>query len=115
LALIGNVIYAALFGWIIAAAYMAAAGVLWLSQVGKPYAYMCKKLAGYYLWPFGKYLTVGSTHGAYVDTVRVGKVLTPKSSACVFLPRGPLATAPCPRQKKVRLRRDVPCGGHARA
>ncbi|ELR22217.1 cation exchanger, putative [Acanthamoeba castellanii str. Neff] len=71
LALIGNIIYAALFGWIIAAAYMAAAGVLWLSQVGKPYAYMCKKLAGYYLWPFGKYLTVGS-YGAYVDTRPAG-------------------------------------------
>jgi Ca2+:H+ antiporter len=64
LALIGNIIYAALFGWIIAAAYMAAAGVLWLSQVGKPYAYMCKKLAGYYLWPFGKYLTRPAGYGA---------------------------------------------------
>jgi uncharacterized membrane protein YccF (DUF307 family) len=61
LAKIGNVIYALLFGWIIAAAYLVAAGILWLSQVGKPYAHMCRKLAGYYLWPFGKYLTVGPT------------------------------------------------------
>jgi Ca2+:H+ antiporter len=68
LAKIGNVIYALLFGWIIAAAYLVAAGILWLSQVGKPYAHMCRKLAGYYLWPFGKYLTRPAGYGAMTSS-----------------------------------------------
>jgi len=55
----GNVLYAALFGWIIAGAYMAAMALLWASGVGRPYAALCHELARYYFWPFGKYLTVG--------------------------------------------------------
>lgn len=58
IALIGNVVYAALFGWVIGAAYMLASAILWISQVGKPYAHLCRTLASYYFWPFGKYVTV---------------------------------------------------------
>jgi uncharacterized membrane protein YccF (DUF307 family) len=77
---VGNFIYAALFGWIIAAAYMIAAGLLWVSQVGKPYAHLCRRLAGYYLWPFGKYLTRPAGYGAMSQSKKDDDVMTESTS-----------------------------------
>ncbi|KAM8820174.1 uncharacterized protein ACNFOS_001853 [Eudromia elegans] len=50
----GNVLYAVLFGWWLALLYVAVAAVMFLTVLGAPYGRLCWRLAGYFLWPFGK-------------------------------------------------------------
>eukprot|EP00038_Savillea_parva_P018421 m.23605 g.23605 ORF g.23605 m.23605 type:complete len:783 (+) comp4088_c0_seq2:273-2621(+) len=53
---VGNIVYVALFGWILALAYILMGCVLWLSLVGQGYTQMCWDLGVYMFWPFGKYV-----------------------------------------------------------
>ncbi|XP_078533711.1 uncharacterized protein LOC144819850 [Lissotriton helveticus] len=49
-----NLIYLLLFGWWLSLVYILVAGVMFFSLLGVPYGKLCWKLAGYFLWPFGK-------------------------------------------------------------
>ncbi|XP_069485705.1 uncharacterized protein [Ambystoma mexicanum] len=50
----GNVLYLLLFGWWLSLVYVLVAALMFLSILGFPYGKLCWKLAGYFLWPFGK-------------------------------------------------------------
>lgn len=54
----GNILWAATLGWMLALAYVFGGIVMMLTILGRPYASLCWELAGYYFWPFGKYILV---------------------------------------------------------
>ncbi|XP_063301540.1 uncharacterized protein LOC134601053 isoform X2 [Pelobates fuscus] len=59
----GNIIYVVLFGWWVALLYLIVSLLMFLSIIGAPYGVLCFKLAGYFIWPFGKViLKSGSLH-----------------------------------------------------
>ncbi|KAM9312594.1 uncharacterized protein PAF06_010541 [Gastrophryne carolinensis] len=51
---LGNLLYLLLFGWWIALFYLLVAILMLCSVLGAPYCVLCWRLAGYFLWPFGK-------------------------------------------------------------
>ncbi|KNC52807.1 uncharacterized protein AMSG_08699 [Thecamonas trahens ATCC 50062] len=53
---VGNVVWLILFGWWIALLYLALAGVLAISWVGRYHASLLWHLSSWYLWPFGRAL-----------------------------------------------------------
>eukprot|EP00040_Diaphanoeca_grandis_P040161 m.261439 g.261439 ORF g.261439 m.261439 type:complete len:809 (+) comp42159_c0_seq1:124-2550(+) len=53
---IGNIIYVILFGWWLSLVYVIVGALLYVSILGKEYSLLCWDLAGYFLWPFGKYV-----------------------------------------------------------
>ncbi|XP_071831123.1 uncharacterized protein [Apostichopus japonicus] len=53
----GNIAYSILIGWWIFLVYLCVAVVMAVTVIGWPYAKFCWKLAWYFLWPFGKYVT----------------------------------------------------------
>jgi hypothetical protein len=53
---IGNFLWALCFGWILYIFYVLVAILLRISYIGRHYSNICWQLAGYFLWPFGKYL-----------------------------------------------------------
>ncbi|XP_042326716.1 LOW QUALITY PROTEIN: putative cation exchanger C521.04c [Sceloporus undulatus] len=50
----GNVFYLLFFGWWLSLLYILLSLVMFLTVLGAPYGKLCWKLAGYFLWPFGK-------------------------------------------------------------
>ncbi|KAM6137705.1 uncharacterized protein FYW35_014133 [Pterocles gutturalis] len=50
----GNVLYLLLFGWWLSLLYVLVAAVMFVTVVGASYGRLCWRLAGYFLWPFGK-------------------------------------------------------------
>jgi Ca2+:H+ antiporter len=52
----GNIFYVVLIGWWLSAVYAMAGALLTVTVVGLPYASICWTLAGFFLWPFGKFL-----------------------------------------------------------
>nr|XP_022321441.1 low affinity vacuolar monovalent cation/H(+) antiporter-like isoform X1 [Crassostrea virginica] len=51
-----NILYAVLFGWWVAAVYCLVGGIMYITMVGKDYAFFCFRMADYFLWPFGKFV-----------------------------------------------------------
>nr|XP_014346934.1 PREDICTED: low affinity vacuolar monovalent cation/H(+) antiporter-like [Latimeria chalumnae] len=59
----GNVLYLLLFGWWVCLFYLLVSALMFLTIVGAPYGKLCWKLAGYFLWPFGKVIQkIGAHH-----------------------------------------------------
>ncbi|CAL8242526.1 unnamed protein product [Merluccius merluccius] len=50
----GNVLYVAVFGWWISLCYLLMCPIMFLTISAAPYGRLCWKLAGYFIWPFGK-------------------------------------------------------------
>ena len=53
---VDNILWTLLFGWLIAIGYLIAGVLMSVTVVGIPYGKVCWQLAGYFLWPFGKYI-----------------------------------------------------------
>eukprot|EP00039_Didymoeca_costata_P025075 m.12250 g.12250 ORF g.12250 m.12250 type:complete len:737 (-) comp4622_c0_seq2:734-2944(-) len=53
---VGNVVYVMLFGWWISLVYIFLGAFLWVTLVANEYTVLCWDMAGYFLWPFGKYV-----------------------------------------------------------
>ncbi|ESO88501.1 hypothetical protein LOTGIDRAFT_165642 [Lottia gigantea] len=53
---ISNILYTVFIGWWLALLYLLVAGLMLITIVGRPYAYLCWNLSKYFLWPFGKFL-----------------------------------------------------------
>ncbi|XP_048772505.2 uncharacterized protein LOC125678253 isoform X2 [Ostrea edulis] len=51
-----NILYATLFGWWVALVYLLVGGLMFITVVGKDYAFFCFRMADYFLWPFGKFV-----------------------------------------------------------
>jgi hypothetical protein len=51
-----NVLWMISFGWILATSYLIAALLMAMTVVGWQHSKLCVSLAGYFLWPFGKYI-----------------------------------------------------------
>ncbi|XP_040199193.1 low affinity vacuolar monovalent cation/H(+) antiporter-like [Rana temporaria] len=51
---IGNILYVLLFGWWIALFYFLVSVLMFLSILGYSYGVLCWRLAGFFIWPFGK-------------------------------------------------------------
>ncbi|KAM4677907.1 uncharacterized protein O3C94_009917 [Discoglossus pictus] len=50
----GNLLYLLLFGWWVTIFYLLVSILMFFTIVGAPYGVLCWRLAGYYIWPFGK-------------------------------------------------------------
>ncbi|XP_076877803.1 uncharacterized protein cax2 isoform X3 [Brachyhypopomus gauderio] len=50
----GNVLYVVLFGWWITLLYLLTSMLMFMTIIGIPHGKLCLRLAGYFLWPFGK-------------------------------------------------------------
>ncbi|XP_058046611.1 uncharacterized protein LOC131202073 isoform X1 [Ahaetulla prasina] len=50
----GNFFYLLFFGWWVSLLYVLVSLLMFLTVLGAPYGKLCWKLAGYFLWPFGK-------------------------------------------------------------
>ncbi|XP_039201673.1 low affinity vacuolar monovalent cation/H(+) antiporter-like isoform X3 [Crotalus tigris] len=50
----GNIFYLLFFGWWLFLLYTVVSLLMFLTLLGAPYGKLCWKLAGYFLWPFGK-------------------------------------------------------------
>ncbi|KAM4749554.1 uncharacterized protein WCC33_007005 [Rhinophrynus dorsalis] len=57
----GNIIYLLLFGWWITLLYLLVSMLMFLSVLGTPYGVLCWRLAGYFIWPFGKVILMTGT------------------------------------------------------
>lgn len=57
LQVVGNIMWVPLFGWWVSLIFVVAAGLLYLTFIGKSYGRLCWKMAKYYIWPFGKFVT----------------------------------------------------------
>ncbi|PIK37763.1 putative low affinity vacuolar monovalent cation/H(+) antiporter [Apostichopus japonicus] len=68
----GNIAYSILIGWWIFLVYLCVALVMAVTVIGWPYAKFCWKLAWYFLWPFGKYVTEASSYELEQAIVQVG-------------------------------------------
>uniref|UniRef100_A0A0B7BH11 Sodium/calcium exchanger membrane region domain-containing protein n=2 Tax=Arion vulgaris TaxID=1028688 RepID=A0A0B7BH11_9EUPU len=55
-----NILYAVLFGWWLSLLYIVVGVLMGLTVIGLPYAKFSWRMAGYFLWPFGKF--VHQTH-----------------------------------------------------
>eukprot|EP01087_Luapelamoeba_hula_P004218 TRINITY_DN1415_c0_g1_i1.p1 TRINITY_DN1415_c0_g1~~TRINITY_DN1415_c0_g1_i1.p1 ORF type:complete len:814 (+),score=122.03 TRINITY_DN1415_c0_g1_i1:218-2659(+) len=53
---VANVLWTAMFGWMLALVYLIGGVLMYITIVGRPYGALCFRLASYYFWPFGKYL-----------------------------------------------------------
>ncbi|KAK3099824.1 hypothetical protein FSP39_010332 [Pinctada imbricata] len=53
-----NFIYVLLFGWWQALIYIVVGCIMFLTILGKEYGYFCFRMAGYFFWPFGKFVYV---------------------------------------------------------
>ncbi|CAI9550035.1 unnamed protein product, partial [Staurois parvus] len=58
---IGNILYVLLFGWWIALLYLLVSVLMFLSILGSPYGVLCWRLAGFFIWPFGKVILESGT------------------------------------------------------
>lgn len=56
LGIIGNILWLLIAGWELALGYLFAALIMAITIIGIPFAVQAVKLAGYSLWPFGKYV-----------------------------------------------------------
>jgi len=55
---IGDGFYVVLVGWWLALLYLFVGVLLWITIVGRHYGSMSFRLAGFYLWPFGKFVVL---------------------------------------------------------
>ncbi|XP_077994759.1 uncharacterized protein LOC144448402 [Glandiceps talaboti] len=53
---LGNLIYCLMFGWWLALVYLVIAFIMLLTIIGRPHARFCLRFAGYFFWPFGKFV-----------------------------------------------------------
>ncbi|XP_070555360.1 uncharacterized protein [Ptychodera flava] len=53
---VGNLIYCFLIGWWVALVYLLVALIMLLTIIGRKHAMFCLKFAGYFFWPFGKFV-----------------------------------------------------------
>ncbi|XP_053110452.1 uncharacterized protein LOC128326823 [Hemicordylus capensis] len=63
----GNLFYVLSFGWWLALLYVLVSIVMFLTVVGAPYGKLCWKLAGYFLWPFGKVIQKTKTYAQHCN------------------------------------------------
>lgn len=56
LGVVGNILWLVIAGWELALGYLVAAALMAITIIGIPFAVQAVKLAGYSLWPFGKYV-----------------------------------------------------------
>uniref|UniRef100_A0A8D0G4H8 VNX1 protein n=1 Tax=Sphenodon punctatus TaxID=8508 RepID=A0A8D0G4H8_SPHPU len=61
----GNILYLLFFGWWLALLYVLVSVVMFLTILGAPYGKLCWKLAGYFLWPFGKVIQKVKASGVW--------------------------------------------------
>ncbi|XP_077868505.1 uncharacterized protein LOC102801220 [Saccoglossus kowalevskii] len=80
---IGNVLYCLLFGWWIALVYLVVAFVMLITIIGKPHAVFCAKFAGYFFWPFGKFV---QEHTEYAGVLSFNSSYDSNSSSMTELP-----------------------------
>nr|XP_060632289.1 uncharacterized protein LOC132775588 [Anolis sagrei ordinatus] len=80
----GNLLYLLFFGWWLALLYLLVSLLMFLTVLGAPYGKLCWKLAGYFLWPFGKVIqkTRSYNHNCNVkfckyDVIPEGKEANP--------------------------------------
>uniref|UniRef100_A0AAY5F033 Cation/H+ exchanger protein 2 n=1 Tax=Electrophorus electricus TaxID=8005 RepID=A0AAY5F033_ELEEL len=88
----GNVLYVVLFGWWISLVYLLTSMLMFMTIIGIPHGKLCLRLAGYFLWPFGKAIQKVS------GCVRLCVFLSQgQASVCVWMLLGypPLAAAHC--------------------
>ncbi|KAK1804341.1 hypothetical protein P4O66_020360, partial [Electrophorus voltai] len=57
----GNVLYVVLFGWWISLVYLLTSMLMFMTIIGIPHGKLCLRLAGYFLWPFGKAIQKASS------------------------------------------------------
>uniref|UniRef100_A0A4W4H4F3 Cation/H+ exchanger protein 2 n=1 Tax=Electrophorus electricus TaxID=8005 RepID=A0A4W4H4F3_ELEEL len=87
----GNVLYVVLFGWWISLVYLLTSMLMFMTIIGIPHGKLCLRLAGYFLWPFGKAIQKSGC-------VRLCVFLSQgQASVCVWMLLGypPLAAAHC--------------------
>uniref|UniRef100_A0A670JD57 Cation/H+ exchanger protein 1 n=1 Tax=Podarcis muralis TaxID=64176 RepID=A0A670JD57_PODMU len=58
----GNLFYLLCFGWWLSLLYVLVSVLMFLTILGVPYGKLCWKLAGYFLWPFGKVIQKTKTY-----------------------------------------------------
>ncbi|XP_041636279.1 cation/H+ exchanger protein 1 [Cheilinus undulatus] len=73
----GNIVYVFLFGWWLSLVYLLVCPLMFLTIFGAPYGKLCFRMAGYFIWPFGKSIEKPG------DTVRRHFVKPPK---CEVIP-----------------------------
>ncbi|XP_075455027.1 uncharacterized protein LOC142494354 [Ascaphus truei] len=69
----GNIIYLLLFGWWVSLLYLLVSALMFFSILGAPYGVLCWRLAGYFLWPFGKVILKSGTGHSRKCCVRFQK------------------------------------------
>ncbi|XP_056429136.1 uncharacterized protein LOC130368848 [Hyla sarda] len=95
----GNLLYLLLFGWWISLFYLLISIVMFITILGYPYGVLCWRLAGYFVWPFGKViLKSGIPHNrkCYVRFSKIEVIpevdefeKTPLIQKCERQPQGP--------------------------
>ncbi|KAK3795146.1 hypothetical protein RRG08_028347 [Elysia crispata] len=51
-----NILYALLYGWWLALVYLIIGAFMYITVIGATYGGFCWRMAGYFIWPFGKYV-----------------------------------------------------------
>ncbi|OCT89276.1 hypothetical protein XELAEV_18017896mg [Xenopus laevis] len=69
----GNILYVILFGWWITLLYLLVSALMFFTIIGTPYGLLCWRLAGYYIWPFGKVILKSGTDHSRKCCVRFTK------------------------------------------
>lgn len=70
--IVGNVLWALLFGWWMCLIYFVVAVLMAIFIVPLPYAHLCLRMGVYFLWPFDKYVV---KHGQYRGSTKVRRQL----------------------------------------
>eukprot|EP01125_Pyxidicula_operculata_P013873 TRINITY_DN459_c1_g1_i1.p1 TRINITY_DN459_c1_g1~~TRINITY_DN459_c1_g1_i1.p1 ORF type:complete len:723 (-),score=152.84 TRINITY_DN459_c1_g1_i1:166-2166(-) len=68
---IGNILWVVFFGWWLSVTFAISSLLLFITWVGRPYAYLCWNLTKYFFWPFGKYVVEEYSSGE--DEVAIGE------------------------------------------
>ncbi|KAJ6656398.1 hypothetical protein lerEdw1_003901 [Lerista edwardsae] len=63
----GNILYVILLGWWLSVLYILVSVLMFLTVLGAPYGKLCWKLAGYFLWPFGKVIQKTKTYNQHCN------------------------------------------------
>ncbi|KAM8972146.1 uncharacterized protein RCH25_017766 [Pelodytes ibericus] len=57
----GNLLYLLVFGWWVSLLYLLVSILMFVSVLGASYGVLCWRLAGYFIWPFGKVILKSGT------------------------------------------------------
>ncbi|GFN79383.1 cation/h+ exchanger protein 1 [Plakobranchus ocellatus] len=64
-----NILYALLYGWWLALIYALIGAIMYITVIGADYGTFCWRMAGYFIWPFGKYVHQVHASSSIVPTV----------------------------------------------